>query len=985
MFLIFIFGNSFSQNINLELLDISKNADSNPREFVVINNVYYFIAKGLDLGIELWRSDGTQSGTYIVKDINQGSNGAFLSNESSNLTNVNGLLYFSANDGINGFELWKSDGTELGTVMVKDIASSSSSSSPSDFISLNSEVIFVCDDGINGRELWKTDGTSMGTVLLKDIDSGISGSGPSFLINFNNKVYFQAWNSVSGIELWMTDGTTSNTVIQNDLNPGNSIGVNNLTKMLVFNNELYFRGNSQNTGFELYKTDGSTGNSTLIINLDGNFNNGFVGKMLTSNTTTIFFDGTNFNGKELWKSNGTLVGTSMVKDIYSGYEDGLDYETVFSFIGETLYFNGRNNNGTELWKSDGTSTGTIMVKNIMPGINSSDILYMTTIDDILYFSARQEFVENKNYLWKSDGTAIGTQLVKDVNMRGMSNYVKNKIFKCNNNIFFVGLNDINGWEMWNTDGTPIGTNLFIDINYSSSSFPRKFAQIQDKLLFSAINGESSGHNLFVTDINSNAINLLSIPNGGTNGSLIDNNSYSKFVKFGNEIIFLAPTLTYGYELWKSDGNTNTLLKDIYVGGNGIPENFGNDFGILNNVLYFTANDGNSGLELWRTDGTEIGTYMVKDITTGSSGSNINNFCLFNNKIYFVVNSNQIWSTDGTTAGTNIVTTSYYYIRFLKANSSKLFFLNITSNSSIQLLTNDGTNANSSIMGTWNNSSSYEQSVIFNDILYFVIPETFGVTIYKSDGTVSGTIKLKNGLLLKKVKNLIVCGNYLYITNNYFSIVDDQYNEIWQSDGTSNGTVLTDISQNNNWIGKLECFQNNLFYFYDTYTYVGNYYGYSLNAYKVVKKTNGINLTSHNLNVLNSQQFTNNYTNNYGVYDMFATDSKLYFMANNGYSGFELFSSDSSGLLSADYFESSNQTLSNKNNILYPNPADLDININSLYIINKVLIVDISGKNIREFLTNKKQEKIDISNINSGIYIVKVFTDGGVFFNKLIKK
>jgi ELWxxDGT repeat protein len=308
LFLIFIFGNSFSQNINLELLDISKNADSNPREFVVINNVYYFIAKGLDLGIELWRSDGTQSGTYIVKDINQGSNGAFLSNESSNLTNVNGLLYFSANDGINGFELWKSDGTELGTVMVKDIASSSSSSSPSDFISLNSEVIFVCDDGINGRELWKTDGTSMGTVLLKDIDSGISGSGPSFLINFNNKVYFQAWNSVSGIELWMTDGTTSNTVIQNDLNPGNSIGVNNLTKMLVFNNELYFRGNSQNTGFELYKTDGSTGNSTLIINLDGNFNNGFVGKMLTSNTTTIFFDGTNFNGKELWKSNGTLVG-----------------------------------------------------------------------------------------------------------------------------------------------------------------------------------------------------------------------------------------------------------------------------------------------------------------------------------------------------------------------------------------------------------------------------------------------------------------------------------------------------------------------------------------------------------------------------------------------------------------------------------------------------------------------------------------------------
>jgi len=979
--ILFFFGNSFSQDINLELIDLDKSSDSNPREFVVINNVFYFISNGLDLGYELWRTDGTEIGTYIVKDINPGINGAFQVDISANLTNINGVLYFSANDGVNGYELWKSDGTESGTVLVKNIANSSSNSSPNSFTLLNSDIIFVCDDGINGKELWKTDGTEVGTILLKDINSGSDGSLPKYLINFNNKVYFEAFDAVNGTELWMTDGTLSNTVLQNDLYPGAISGLNNLTNMLVFNNELYFRGRNIDSGFELFKTNGNSGNVSLVINLDGSFANGFIGKFLAANSTMIFFDGRfSSQGAELWKSNGTLSGTNIVKDINPGFEDGLELQTEYSFIGETLYFTGRNSFGTELWKSDGTLAGTLLVKDIMPGSNSSAILYMSTINGQLYFSARQELVENKNYLWTSDGTTTGTYLIKDVNLRGMSGYAGNKIFECNNVIFFAGVTNVNGWELWKTDGTNVGTNLFLDLNYTASSFPRKLIQVQNKLFYSAVSGSSNGHQLFVTTIDSNVSGLVeSIPNSGSNGSLYDNNTFSKFVKLGDQIIFLAATTTQGFELWKSDGVNVSLVKDINPGGNGISENFGNDFAILNDILYFTANDGNAGFELWRTDGTEVGTYILKDFNVGSASSNIKEFCVFNNKVYFVVNLNQIWTTDGTTSGTQLFI-SLNNVSGLKANSNKLFFFDRISSTSYvnQLWSTDGISSNSTII--WSEGGIFQRkSIIFEDMLYFVGIETGGYTIFKSDGTISGTIKLKDGLLLNNVKHLIVCGNQLYITNNYLSILHEKFNELWQTDGTAIGTIMIDTAQSTNWIGNIECFQNNLFYFYDSYPFFGvSYFNVDYGQYKVLKKTNGNLITTHNLIVSDSQQFINNY----GAHDMFATDSKLYFLANNGYSGYELFGSNLDTLLSID--DTSNQINFDEKVFLYPNPVNSTVTLKSNHSIDKIIILDISGKKVLNFSTNSNQETIDVGELNSGIYFVKMYTKNGVYLNKMIK-
>ena len=106
---------------------------------VEAGGVLYFSASTSTTGLELWKSDGTDVGTTLVKDINVGTAGSNL----SSLTNVNGTLFFSALDNVGGQELWKSDGTEAGTVRVKDI-NTSGSSSPSNFARGQRHAVFQC-------------------------------------------------------------------------------------------------------------------------------------------------------------------------------------------------------------------------------------------------------------------------------------------------------------------------------------------------------------------------------------------------------------------------------------------------------------------------------------------------------------------------------------------------------------------------------------------------------------------------------------------------------------------------------------------------------------------------------------------------------------------------------------------------------------------------------------------------------------------------
>src|SRR3989440_7527344 len=115
------------------------------------------------------------------------------------LTSRRGVLYFRA--GNYGDQLWRSDGTDSGTRLVTTIGMCS------DLVNVGGTFFFCASDNVHGAELWKSDGTAAGTRLVKDLRGGIRGSKPRSLVNVNGRLFFFAQGGGYGTELWTSNGT----------------------------------------------------------------------------------------------------------------------------------------------------------------------------------------------------------------------------------------------------------------------------------------------------------------------------------------------------------------------------------------------------------------------------------------------------------------------------------------------------------------------------------------------------------------------------------------------------------------------------------------------------------------------------------------------------------------------------------------------------------------------------------------------------------
>jgi len=372
----------------------------------------------------------------LVDDINPGPANAMPSHG----TIFNGELYFTADDGQNGIELWKYDGNN--TTLI-DINSGAGSSAPAELTVFKNILYFAADNGQTGIELWQYDGISFNIVA--DINPGLVGSNPDDLIVFNNLLCFAADDGQNGFELWIYDGGSITPVI---ITPGsNGSGPNDF---IILRNTLYFRYDDTQSGFELWQFDGSV--ATLAADINPGSSSSFPWQFAVFRNELFFQAFHSQYGNELWKYDGNTA--ILAGDINPGVNSSTPLELIG--CGPALFFAADDGqNGRELWKYENFTTS--LVAGINPGSNSSFPSELTVFTNAVYFIANDG--QSGKELWKSDGTT--TTMVADINSGPIGSGIKDLVI-FDNQLYFPADDGLNGKELWKYDGNNVSWVSDID-------------------------------------------------------------------------------------------------------------------------------------------------------------------------------------------------------------------------------------------------------------------------------------------------------------------------------------------------------------------------------------------------------------------------------------------------------------------------------------------------------------------------------------------
>lgn len=393
-------------------------------------NTALFYAEDQYYGHELWRTDGTPQGTSLVKDIAPGtksSRNSYPSGSSYTLATINkpvvldGVMYFEANDGINGFEVWRSDGTNNGTFMLKDVNNDvrwQNDEQNRYFTIFNNEVYFWDDskDWSNPEyigpgklfRLFKTKGTMETTILVGEF-AGEAYSRPPHLVEFKGLLSCVVRTPRTILDkqrsiFYQID--KSGKISQTELHVEGTFGFG------VANGQLYF---SNQKG--LFKSDGTVNGTELIREKGSVFTGANQDGVFWGDGKLVYF----LVSSNLWRTDGTMTGTFAIRSSLTFDSFDLSKELIFIYKNELHFVDSETTanriKGTILWKTNGTVEGTIPVVNIDPenkGYQKA-IRLVTEINGYLYFYGKIDGVTSeisaKSGIYQSDGTSIGTKLL----------------------------------------------------------------------------------------------------------------------------------------------------------------------------------------------------------------------------------------------------------------------------------------------------------------------------------------------------------------------------------------------------------------------------------------------------------------------------------------------------------------------------------------------------------------------------------------------
>jgi ELWxxDGT repeat protein len=305
------------------------------------------------------------------------------------------------------------------------------------------------------------------------------------------------------------------------------------------------------------------------------------------------------------------------------------------------------NNKTQLWKSDGTAEGTSVIKKI-----TNQYTQLVVMNNKVYFGGDSTSSNPAiDQLWETDGTASGTKLVKTINPSGAAHI--GTMYVYGGKIYFYAWDGVGYYgQPWISDGTTAGTTELkvVKSTLYNDANPSSYTPYNGKLYFSMWD-DSSACQLWVTDGTPDG--TLKVTNlNPKNGFGL---SPASLTVFNSKLFFRGYDENKDSQLWSTDGTASGTIK-VKVDStlpNGYHGFWPNSIVVYNNKLYMSGFDTIAGTQLWRSDGTTEGTIKVTNFPKSFSPSKLYSFqdkliMTGNNTVIYAV---ELFASDGTAAGT----------------------------------------------------------------------------------------------------------------------------------------------------------------------------------------------------------------------------------------------------------------------------------------------------------------------------------------------
>ncbi len=612
--------------------------------FTPVGNELLFLVNETGAGWQLWSSDGTGSGTSLLKDINPGGGSFYPTLDSSvqqynyaPFTVLNGKAYFSAEDGVHGQELWSTDGTSQGTSMVADVNPGPDGSWPHDIVVMGNRIAFAANDGSGGTQVWSSDGTASGTNRIANYGaSNTPGSSPTSLVADNGLVYFNATNYEGQTSVYVSDGTYL----------GTNLVFSGSAQLFNASAGVVLAGSEGSNPETIFITDGSRAGTLAVSDRSSPVESVVQEGGLVYWTQQTVNTGTGQSELELWRTNGTIAGTFLL-DTFDLGSSSNTFNALGYSAGE-MYFSVTSSLGTNIYSTDGTIAGTSLLSTLSATQWPSGSSGVWFANGYLFTQGNSSGANGYTY-WSIDLSTGVAQKVFDSSTLGSG--LVNELGVANGRFLF-GFVGLGGESVWSSDGTVSGTIQVADFQPLSLGN----GKYSDPVVTSE--ASSAGLMLFVVEWPGQNVQLWST-DGSAAGTLEIQDLAASSTNFGVEGLvvlnggFLFAAIdpsTSDQALWASNGTASgtSVLVDLPTssqqgyGSSKLPTSLYDDSvsqGKLFFALAFSPTNEPPAVGLWETDGTLAGT---KEIVAGV-GSNVD----------YVVSGNQIFYGDGANPGSEL--------------------------------------------------------------------------------------------------------------------------------------------------------------------------------------------------------------------------------------------------------------------------------------------------------------------------------------------